>query len=449
MTVGTLGIGMLIAGLGAAACDRREGSPPPAPAAATATSESPQTQSEAADNSDNADNTDNTDNTTRALVGRLDLERYKATIKGLTQFGDRRQGTDRNRAAVDWIEAQLKSFGCTNTERIKYVYDPQAPAASTRPRPNPETRQAPPSPVIASGEIRRGQGGSRYRGITAPTGVNTNPEKQPDLKLRELDSQPTTPGPREEVYCTKIGATHPGEMYIVGAHMDGHGWGEAANDNGSGTALVMEIARIFSSPDVQTDRSIRFALWNNEETGLNGARAYVEQRAALQGKENPAGSGRYPEPKWLGMIQHDMMLFDHGMPRPDGTVSPEQRPEADVNVEFQSTAKRADDAMKLAYLFRDANEKFATDYPAAVGSHMTNTDSSQFMDLVPAISLRENERGMQIGAGWDPHWHQPTDRYSAFSDKDFRLGLNAAQTTLGAIARLAGAGLKTGVGLKK
>ena len=101
-----------------------------------------------------------------------------------------------------------------------------------------------------------------------------------------------------------------------------------------------------------------------------------------------------------------------------------------------------DDAMKLAFLFREANEKFAADYPAAVGSHMTNTDSSQFMDLVPAISLRENERGMQIGAGWDPHWHQPTDRYATFSDKDFRLGLNAAQTTLGAVARLAGAALK-------
>ncbi|MEO8371481.1 MAG: peptidase M28, partial [Candidatus Solibacter sp.] len=42
------------------------------------------------------------------IVGRLDLERYKATIKGLTQFGDRRQGTERNRAALDWIEAQLK-----------------------------------------------------------------------------------------------------------------------------------------------------------------------------------------------------------------------------------------------------------------------------------------------------------------------------------------------------
>ena len=57
------------------------------------------------------------DDPVKLLVGRLDLERYKATIKGLTQFGDRREGTDRNRAAVDWIEMQLKSYGCA-TERL-------------------------------------------------------------------------------------------------------------------------------------------------------------------------------------------------------------------------------------------------------------------------------------------------------------------------------------------
>ena len=372
------------------------------------------------------------DDPVRVLVGRLDLERYKATIKGLTEFGDRRQGTDRNRAAVDWIERQLKSFGC-NTERIKYEYN--APQPQFRPQsrvPNP----------VASGEIRPGSGGARIRGIVVPTGVNDDPEAQPDPKLRELNSQPAAPGPREQVVCTKIGSTRPGEMYIVGAHMDGIGWGEAADDNASGTALVMELARVLNSPDVRTERSIRFALWNNEETGLNGARAYVAQRAALQGVEDPPGSGRYPEPRWLGMVQHDMVLFDHGMPRADGTLSPEQRPEADVNIEYQSTSKFAEQAMKLAFFFRDANEKYATDYPAAVGHHMTNTDSTPFMDFAPAVSVRENERGMQIGAGWNPHWHQPTDRYSTYSDKDFRLGLNAAQTTLAAIAQLAGAAVK-------
>ena len=98
-------------------------------------------------------------------------------------------------------------------------------------------------------------------------------------------------------------------------------------------------------------------------------------------------------------------------------------------------------SLQLAFLFRDANEKYATDYPAAVGHHMTNTDSTPFMDFAPAISVREHERGMHIGAGWNPHWHQPTDRYATYSEKDFRLGLNAAQTTLAAIAQLAGAAL--------
>jgi hypothetical protein len=278
--------------------------------------------------------------------------------------------------------------------------------------------------------------------MRTPTGVNNDSLKQPDPKLRALNSQPSTPGSREEVVCMKVGTTHPDEMYIVGGHMDGIGWGEAANDDGSGTALVMELARVFSSPDIYTDRSIRFALWNNEETGTNGARAYIAQRQALQGIENPPGSGKYPEPKWLGMIQHDMMMFDHGMPRPDGTMSPEQRPEADVNIEFAVTSKFATDAQRLAWALEVANEKYATDYPASVSSHMTNTDSGPFQDLVAAISLRENERGTQIGNGWDPQWHQPTDLYATYGDKDFRLGLNAAQTTLAGVALLTGAKLK-------
>jgi len=368
----------------------------------------------------------------RALVGRLDLERYKATIKGLTQFGDRRQGTARNRAAVDWIEAQLKSYGCTNTERITYNYVPDAARAaredSARIRGTTRMRLPTTAP-----------GGAKLRGNVAPIGVNVDSLAQPDVKLRALDTEQGVPGERQEVYCTKIGATHPDEMYIVGGHMDGIGWGEAANDDGSGSALVMELARVFSSPDVVTDRSIRFILWNNEETGLNGARAYVAQRQSLQGKRD--ASGNYPEPRWLGMVQHDMMMFDHGMPRADHTVSKEQRPEADVNIEFQDTAKKAAEAQKLAWKFQAANEKYATNYPATVGRHMTNTDSDPFKDIIPAISLRENERGAQIGGGWDPQWHQPTDLYSTYTDNDFRLGLNAAQTTLGAIADLVGARL--------
>jgi hypothetical protein len=314
------------------------------------------------------------------LLNRLELTAYKEAIRGLTQFGDRREGTDRNRSAVDWIEATLESYGCADVERIKYSF---------------------------------------------PSGGIVTPKAQ-----------------REEVYCTKIGKTHPDEMYIVSAHMDGTGGGEAANDDASGTALVLELARILNAPEVETDRSIRFALWNNEETGMQGSHAYVVQRRDMQGKESPTGSGKYPEPRWLGMIQHDMMLFDHGMPDKNGNVASKQRAEADINIEFQAGSRMAAESAALAWAFQSANEKWESGFPATVGSHMNNTDSIHFAPHVAAISLRENERDAQIGRGWNPHWHRATDLLAAYTDDDFRLGLSAAKTTLGAVAQLVGARLR-------
>jgi hypothetical protein len=399
------------------------------------------------------------------LVDRLDLEKYKATIKGLTQFGDRREGTQRNRDAVAWIEQQLKSYGC-ETSRMEYT--PQqgggggggnraagagagatgagatgagaAGAGATGARATGAGAAGAGQGGGRAGgrggtvltEPRRNQaGGSTYYGITRGAGVNNNAEAQPNEALRTLNSGPVLPPPFPQVYCTKWGTTRRGEMYILGAHMDGIGWGEAANDDGSGTALVMELARVFSMPDVTSEVTIRFALWNGEEGGLRGANAYVAQREKLQGTPE--------EPKWVGMIQHDMMMWDHGMPRADGTLNPEQRPEADFNIEWQSNSKQAEASAKLALAVKLAADRYTKNYPGMLGPHMTNTDSGPFMNIVAAISMRENERGMNTGAGWNPHWHQPTDLYSTFSDKDFLLGLNAAQATLAAVAQLGGA----------
>ena len=308
------------------------------------------------------------------VVRLLEFDSYKELVRGLTQFGDREQGTPRNAAAVDWIEEQLERWGY-ETERVHYMYTPRA--AGGAPSPEPE--------------------------------------------------------PREEVYATKVGSTNPGEMYIVSAHMDGRGGGQAANDDGSGTALVMEIARALASSEVESGVSIRFALWNNEETGLNGARAYVEQRAELQGIEAPAGSGQYPEPRWLGMIQHDMMMWDHGNP-----VTFNQALDADVDVEFQLNSAFAEQSAQLGLALINANRLHATDYPAVLSNAMSNTDSTPFMNEAPAVSLRENRRLYETGNGANPHWHQTTDLFETFSDADFTLGLNAAQTTLGALAKLAG-----------
>src|SRR5687767_2562063 len=108
------------------------------------------------------------------LVARLDLEKYKAMIKGLTQFGDRRQGTERNRKAVDWIEAQLKSYGCP-TERLKYEFNPPPPKKGGGGGGGGGGGQKPQNPINSSGEVRSGPGGSRYRGSPRRTGGNHDP----------------------------------------------------------------------------------------------------------------------------------------------------------------------------------------------------------------------------------------------------------------------------------
>jgi hypothetical protein len=219
-------------------------------------------------------------------------------------------------------------------------------------------------------------------------------------------------------------------MYIVSAHLDGLGGGGAANDDASGCALVLEIARILASSDIVTDVSIRLVFWNNEETGLQGSRSYVERRKSLQGQQV---EGRYPEPVWLGIIQHDQILFDHGLP-----VQNEQIPGADMDIEYDGSSAQAGKSKQLAEMLKSGNTQYATHYPAEIGNEMCCTDSVPFKDVVPAVSIRENKRIDEIGKGSQPNWHQPTDVYATYSEKDFLFGLNICQTTLGTISQLTG-----------
>ncbi len=292
----------------------------------------------------------------REVIGQLDLEQYKTDIQGLTQFGDRRVGTDRNREAVDWLEQQLWGFGYSNVERNQFD--------------------------------------SFY-------------------------------GPLDNLYATKIGTTHPDEMYIVSAHLDGRGGGEGADDDASGCAIVLELARILSSPNIQTSRSIRFIFFNADETRLNGSDRYVWRRLSLRGTPE--------EPKWLGVIQHDTVLFDHGL-----SPGLDQNPEADLDIEYQKDSHWAKESEELAASLMAANRLYAKDYSATVGEHMADTDSVPFEDWVAAVSIGENERESEIGAGSNPNFHRDTDTFDAYTDDDFRLGLSAAQTTLGALGHLAG-----------
>jgi carboxypeptidase Q len=79
---------------------------------------------------------------------------------------------------------------------------------------------------------------------------------------------------------------------MAGAHLDSWVAADGAQDNGAGSAVVMEAARILNKLGLKPKRTIRFALWSGEEQGLYGSISYTERhlvsRAPLASPERAA-----------------------------------------------------------------------------------------------------------------------------------------------------------------
>jgi hypothetical protein len=89
------------------------------------------------------------------------------------------------------------------------------------------------------------------------------------------------------------------EYFVVGGHYDHLGaWEDyiynGADDNGSGSVGVLNIAKAIAASPVKPKRSIVFALWTGEEKGLLGSRYYVQ---------NPS----FPIEKTVGYLNYDMI----------------------------------------------------------------------------------------------------------------------------------------------
>ena len=75
------------------------------------------------------------------------------------------------------------------------------------------------------------------------------------------------------------GTDLPGEVVIVGAHLDSWDLGTGSTDNGTGSMATLEAARIIAQSGLKPRRTIRFVLFTGEEEGLIGSRKYAEQHA--------------------------------------------------------------------------------------------------------------------------------------------------------------------------
>jgi len=121
-----------------------------------------------------------------------------------------------------------------------------------------------------------------------------------DLKPFTL-AKPVSMVNLNNIVATKTGTVYPDEFIVLCAHYDAtsssNPWFRApgADDNGSGTAAVLEAARVLK--DVDTDYSIRFVLFAAEEQGLVGSAAYAAQ--VFNGGDNI-----------IGVINLDMIGYD-------------------------------------------------------------------------------------------------------------------------------------------
>lgn len=112
-----------------------------------------------------------------------------------------------------------------------------------------------------------------YRLLARLAKTDANPvlELDNDARFHDEDTQ------AYNVFAEIPGRDARAGYVMAGAHLDSWGASGGANDNASGSVVVMEAARILHTLGVRTKRAIRFALWSGEEQGLHGSLNYVDR----------------------------------------------------------------------------------------------------------------------------------------------------------------------------
>ena len=122
-----------------------------------------------------------------------------------------------------------------------------------------------------------------YRRVARMARMGENPILEINSNVRYLDGDTNAYN-----VIADIPGTDPKAGYVMaGAHFDSWVAGDGASDNGAGSVVVIEAARILRQLGVRPKRTIRFALWSGEEQGLYGSANYVQQHLASR----PAATG--------------------------------------------------------------------------------------------------------------------------------------------------------------
>ena len=113
-------------------------------------------------------------------------------------------------------------------------------------------------------------------------------KKNPSLKFYFKQSCKTLKdAPSFNVVGEIKGTKTPGNIFVVGGHLDSWDLGQGAHDDGAGIVQSLEVAYLFKKNSIKPKNTIRIVFFMNEEYGTRGAKKYAE--LAKLNKENHIG----------------------------------------------------------------------------------------------------------------------------------------------------------------
>lgn len=181
------------------------------------------------------------------------------------------------------------------------------------------------------------------------------------------------------------GRKHPDEYVMLGAHLDSYDSATGAVDDGNGTSVVMEAARLLAQSGAKPDRSIMFCLWTGEEFGLLGSRYFVEHNTV-------------PYDKISNYFNRD------GGP----TLATSITVPPSMYEDFVKVCKPIEDYVEGVQFTVNERKGEPGPRPKSAGG----SDHAYFaMNGIPAISFRESD---PYGFNFDYReiWHTENDRYN-------------------------------------
>ena len=223
-----------------------------------------------------------------------------------------------------------------------------------------------------------------------------------------VEVPPAESRPQVNVIAERTG-TNDDNVVMAGAHLDSVRAGPGINDNGSGSAVLLEVAQQLAHVTLQN--TVRLAWWGAEEAGLIGSTAYVnglnqaeKDRIALYMNFDMVGS-----PNYIFMTQDaDESSFEAPVAVPPGSVAIEDL--------FESFYTKQNEP------YDDAAFDGRSDYQAFIANGIPAGGLFTGAE-VPKTPAQVEIWGGTAGAQFDPCYHLACDTFA--NNNDHALSVNA------------------------